>query len=48
MYGKIKMELMYFLHAMFVLVIRKATMPPKKIETIQVPKARKTVLRSGV
>ena len=48
MYGKMKIELTYFLHAMFVLVTRKATIPPKRMETIQVPMARRTVLRSGI
>ena len=48
MYGKMKMELKYFLQARSVLVIRKANRPPYKMETMQVPTARRTVLRSGV
>ena len=43
-----KMELKYFLHARFVRVIKKAKMPPNRMDTMQVPMASSTVFRSGV
>ena len=43
-----KMELMYFFQARLVRVTRKATMPPKMMETTQVPTARYSVFSSGV
>ena len=42
------MELMYCLQARLVRVTRKATMPPKRMATIQVPTASSTVFQSGV
>ena len=48
MYGKMKIELKYFLQARSVLVMRNANRPPYKMETTHVPTASRTVLRSGV
>ena len=43
-----KMELRYFRQARLVLVIKKAKIPPKRMDTMQVPTARYTVLSRGV
>ena len=48
MYGKIKMELKYFLNFISVLVTRNANKPPNKMEIKHVSTERITVLRSGV
>ena len=48
MYGKMKIELKYFLNAMLVLVTRYAKMPPNRIANVQDPIARIVVLSSGV
>jgi hypothetical protein len=47
-YGKMKIELKYFLYLMFVLVTRKANSPPKMIDIVQVKIASNTVFKSGV
>ena len=47
MYGKMKMELRYFLNFMFVLVTKNANKPPKSIDMKQVHTDRITVFKSG-
>ena len=47
-YGKIKMELKYFLYFMLVLVTRKANRPPNMIDIAQVKTDSRTVLKSGI
>ena len=47
MYGKMKIELKYFLKRMLVLVTRKAKKPPYRMEITQVMTERITVFRSG-
>ena len=47
-YGKMNIELRYFLHLRFVLVTRKAKSPPKSIAVKHEKNATTTVFRSGV
>ena len=47
-YGKINIELRYFLHFIFVLVTRKANTPPNRIEIMHVRTASAKVLPIGV
>ena len=47
MYGKIKIELKYFLNFISVLVTRNANRPPKRIDITQVRTERITVFSSG-
>ena len=47
-YGKIKMELRYFLNFMFVLVTKNANKPPKRIDIQQVHTDKIMVFKSGV
>ena len=46
-YGKIKMELKYFLNFKLVLVTRKANTPPYRIEIRQVNTAKSSVFHNG-
>ena len=46
-YGKMKMELRYFLHFRLVRVTRKATTPPKKIAITEAEIETTSVFSSG-
>ena len=48
MYGKINIELIYFLNLRLVLVTRNAVIPPNMIAIRHVRTARRTVFKTGV